>query len=111
MSLVAQAMKELERVEGLDDDTIMCYIEVVSSFEGKSGEGLDVDILAKLFRGENITPITNDPAEWYNVASGMWQNLRNSAVFSDDGGKTYHVMSEDDLESQNERHISKKVDS
>lgn len=66
--------------------------------EGHSGfsNSMAVDIFRRLALGEVLTPITNNPDEWSNVTDmgnpniPMWQNKRDCAHFSNDGGKTYY---------------------
>ena len=56
-------------------------------------------------------PLTDDPYEWqyhgedlWGSKEGIWQNKRNSEAFSNDGGQTYYLLSEND---PNLLHISK----
>lgn len=108
MSLVSHAKKELDLVFGDDPDLVMCYIEVVSAFQAKAAERLDPDILAALFKRHHVAPISNDPREWYTEGKGTWTNLRDHRVMSDDGGRTYWIVPEDEdiPEGDLKRHIS-----
>ena len=52
-----------------------------------------IDAVALGLRFQNLAPLNtleDDPDEWQNhVEWTMWQNRRNSAIFTNDGGKTY----------------------
>lgn len=94
-------------LEKLDEEQMLVdgYSEVVAAFERlKSGlEGDEVEnaihILDALFRGENVSPLTNDPAEWryygssrVDAPNGVWQSTRNPNAFSHDNGDTYYLL-------------------
>lgn len=96
MSLVSHAKRELELYFPDDPELVMCHVEIVSAFEAKAGQGVDVDILYRLFRGHHLGEITDDPEEWYHISKGMWQSLRDPRVLSDDGGRTYYIMTDDE---------------
>lgn len=73
------------------DDAVMGLIETFIS-QGHSG-GSAYTVLAlfeKLANFEALTPITDRPSEWHEHPDNLWQNTRNGALFSNDGGKTYH---------------------
>lgn len=115
--LVTHAREDLELL-GEDEETIAWYQSVIDAFVsfGHSGTSAEVTIpiITALLRGENLTPITDSPEEWYHhkaddygVSQEMWQNKRNSALFSDDGGKTYWSVNEGAHEGHREpRHVS-----
>ena len=92
---VMHARYELELV-GEDPRVIDWYCSVLAKWAelGHSGSSaeLTADILHRLMKGENLAPLTADPAEWEDRSeiSGypLWQNLRNSQIFSTDGGVT-----------------------
>ncbi len=73
-------------------------LECVRVFAGQGHSGASAAIttafLEKVLRYEPLTPLTDDPAEWNAVGEGVWQSRRNSEAFSDDGGKTYTLLSE-----------------
>lgn len=76
-------------------------LELIDVFARQGHSGMSAALVSKLFydlaRYQTLTPITDDPAEWIdrsdfsaeNGGKPYWQNKRNSAFFSDDGGKTY----------------------
>ena len=92
-NLVKHARRELE-ILGEDPETIQSYLEIVRVFasQGHSGGSASVFIptIMKLLSFDNLTQITDDPAEWFEVGDGMWQNVRNSKFFSEDGGLRYY---------------------
>ena len=55
-------------------------------------------VLVRLLKQENLSPLTNNPDEWYDQSevSGypLWQSKRNSEAFSNNGGITYYLLSE-----------------
>jgi len=103
-NLVDHARRELELI-GEEPDTITGYLNVVQAFAdmGHSGGSASVAIpvIHELLQFKNLRPLTDDPREWAHVAEetwgspgGVWQNTRNSEAFSNDGGKTYYLLSE-----------------
>lgn len=108
---MAHAKNEL-RLLGEDRDTTEGLLKVVQAFAdmGHSGGSafIAIDMLERLLRFENLTPITSGPWEWqhhtavvWNGKNGIWQNRRNSRLFSEDGGVTY--WSVDDEPDENGR--------
>lgn len=92
-------------LEKLDEEQVLVdgYSDVVSAFErltkSLAGDELEnaITILNALFRGEHVSPLTNDPAEWkyfgHSSSEGdMWKNTRNPNAFSTDNGETYYLM-------------------
>lgn len=99
-NLVDHARRELELI-GEDRETIDGYLKVVQAFAdmGHSGGSASVAIpvLNELLQFKNLRALTNDPAEWMYHGPDMgdvWQNIRNGEAFSNDGGKTYYLLSE-----------------
>lgn len=103
-NLVEHARRELKAL-GEDSQTTEGLLKVVQAFAdmGHSGGSASVAIpmIEKLLRFENLTPLTDDPEEWFFHGSdvwgeepGVWQNTRNGEAFSKDGGKTYYLLSE-----------------
>jgi hypothetical protein len=43
-----------------------------------------------------LSDLTDNPHEWMEVVDGLWQSRRNSEAFSNDGGKTYRLNSNQD---------------
>ena len=100
-NLVDHARRELELI-GEEPETIAGFLAVVQAFAdmGHSGGSAFVAIpmINELLQFKNLRPLTSNPDEWQNVSdqSGyeMWQNRRNGEAFSDDGGKTYWLLSD-----------------
>lgn len=53
-----------------------------------------IEVLYKLLKFENLSPINDDPSTWIDVSDAagrkMWQSKRNARLFSEDDGKTYY---------------------
>lgn len=71
--------------------------------QGHSGgsASLTLFIFNKLVNHKVLSPITDSPDEWMDVseyngpnAPAMWQNRRQSTLFSHDGGQTYYDIDE-----------------
>lgn len=88
-------------------------LELMKKFseQGHSGFSASMvrEIFNKLTNWETLTPITSNPDEWMNCSeltgpedSGMWQNRRNPAVFSKDGGKTWYNVNDKNLKKVEE---------
>lgn len=100
-NLVLHARRELELL-GEEPETIEWYVKVVkeyASFGHSGGSHMAIlPVLTKLLNFEPLTPLTNDPKEWYHHApavwdgkNGVWQNMRDGRAFSEDGGETYTI--------------------
>jgi hypothetical protein len=98
-NLVEHARRELTALN-YDQETLDGFLNVIQAFAdmGHSGGSASVAIptLNELLQFKNLSPLTNDPAEWIHIAEevwgehgGVWQNVRNGTAFSSDGGKTY----------------------
>jgi len=100
-NLVNHAKRELELI-GEEPATIAGYLAIVQAFAdmGHSGGSASVAIptINALLQFQNLAPLTNKPDEWEDRSeiSGypIWQNKRNSTVFSYDGGVTTWQVSE-----------------
>ena len=87
----------LDAYEHAVHESVMDLLEV---FIAQRHSGLSsawtLDLFTKLARFESLTPVTDNPAEWHEHTNpdiaddGVWQNKRNSRMFSTDGGKTYY---------------------
>lgn len=76
---------------------ILAMVEVFSAWgiaEDFSNESKTViaETLPSLLLGRTLSGLTNDPEEWAQVTSDLWQNRRNEKAFSIDGGKTFFLM-------------------
>ena len=52
-----------------------------------------VMLFKKLALYDNITPLTGEDDEWFEISAGLYQNLRCSAVFKNEAG-AYDVIGE-----------------
>lgn len=110
--LIAHAEAEMRRAglydadsdyAGMIPEAVMKLVRVHAS-EGHSGfsHGLTLQVFNRVVNFKTLTPITDDPAEWMDVNDGrgpdkpVWQNCRDSALFSNDGGKTYYSVDDKD---------------
>jgi hypothetical protein len=101
-NLVAHAERELELAE-VEEDVRPSLVEAVGSFirYGHSGGSASVCIplLADLLQYRALSALTSDPSEWQDMSdfSGypVWQNVRDSQAFSEDGGRTYRLLCEE----------------
>jgi len=104
-NLVDHAEREL-RLLGNDaamNQGILAMVAVFSTM-GHSGSSAEytTQVLTRLLRYENLTPLTDDPDEWMLIAEEMmpegmettWQSRRNPEAFSLNEGKTYYLLSE-----------------
>lgn len=109
-SLVDYAKSELERAglfdkdsdyEGMLGDAVLDLVKVFAK-QGHSGfsAGQTLRIFNKVARYQPLTPLTFAADEWNDVSefSGrpMWQNKRDSTIFSKDGGKTHYSIEADE---------------
>lgn len=98
-NLVNHAKRELSRLNN-DEAFNACIINAVAAFAqyGHSGGSASVAIplLNDLLQFKNVTPLTDDPKEWNEVGAKTWQSSRNPEAFSEDGGKTYYLLSDRD---------------
>ena len=102
--LVAHARRELEII-GEEPDIIAGYLKVIQAFadmghSGGSGS-VAIPVITELLWFKNLAPLTDDPDEWqhhgdelWGKPGGVWQNVRNGEAFSNDGGKSYYLLSE-----------------
>lgn len=109
-SLVEHAKRELALI-GNDANFNNSIIDAISEFAkyGHSGGSASVAIpmLNALLQFKNLTPLTDDILEWNEVGPDTWQSNRNPEAFSDDGGKTYTLISETIPESAPIHHTLK----
>lgn len=103
-NLVQHAERELTLL-GEDQETIDGYKKVIQAFAdmGHSGgsAAIAIPVINELLQFNNITPLTDNPDEWQYISEdvwgssgGIWQNRRSGEAFSNDGGKTYYLLSE-----------------
>lgn len=98
-NLVEHARRELSLLNG-DTNFNRSIIEAIEAFAtyGHSGGSAEygIDILNRLLKFENLTPLTDHPLQWMLVSKDppCWQSIRRSEAFSLDHGKTYYLLSE-----------------
>lgn len=111
-NLVDHARRELETI-GEEPEIIDQYLKVVKAYAdmGHSGgsHAVAVVVVNQLLQFQNLSPLTDDPSEWYfhgedvwGAEGGIWQNTRNSEAFSRNGGKSYYLLS-DSVDEDNNR--------
>jgi len=92
-NLVEHARRELLLL-GEEPETVDGYLKIIQAFAdmGHSGgsAAVAISVLPRLMSFENLTPLTANPDEWMEVGPGVWQSTRNSRMFSNDGGISYH---------------------
>lgn len=97
MSLVEHAKRELALLDN-DERFNNCIIKAVEAFleYGHSGSSASygIDVLHTLLQYKPLSTLTDDPKEWIEVGSGVWQSVRHSEAFSKDGGVTYYLLSD-----------------
>lgn len=113
-ALVNHAKNELQLAGMYDEDDKLgdisynkmvadAVVELMQKFSEQDHSGFSAGMVRELFNKlsqfQTLTDITNNPDEWLNVAEymnnePMWQNKRNPAIFSKDGGKTWYNIDE-----------------
>lgn len=105
-NLVAHFRRELKLIGETDEEWISALIKIAEIFSSMGHSGMSAVIftqtLSDLLSFKNLSPLTNNPDEWMQIYEEMlpdglpncWQNVRNSEAFSNDGGKTYYLLSE-----------------
>lgn len=107
MSLAEHAERELRRTGWLDGENVQsgqAMLGAVREFAtgGWSGGSapFGAGIVSDLLQFKALTPLTDDPDEWNHIAEpiagrpDLWQSVRDSSCFSNDGGRTYHDIDE-----------------
>lgn len=113
-NLVKHARTELELI-GEEPETIEWYVRVIKEFAafGHSGSSawFTTHTLSRLLQFEPLAHITNRSEDWFfhdadvwGEEGGVWQNKRDSRLFSTDGGKTYYNVND------NSKRIETSVD-
>lgn len=108
-NLVDHANFELRMAGLFDEDSDYegmlgnAVVELIEKFAKQGHSGMSAEMTRHLFNKlsdfKNLTPLTNNPEEWVDISflqssEPGWQNRRNGEAFSDDGGKTYYLLSE-----------------
>jgi hypothetical protein len=100
-NLVQHAKRELDLI-GEEEWIVNGYLKMIRIFAGMGHSGGSASVfiptLNALLSYNNLSPLTDSPDEWMLVSDTSegkcWQSKRNPEVFSDDGGKTYYLISE-----------------
>lgn len=117
-------IEELERAglfglnsdyEGMIGESVK---ELLLTFQKQGHSGYSAQLVAtifyKLIKGEPLSPLTNDPSEWMEISSNVFQSNRipnvfidknrsenpytlDGKAFSDDGGKTYYTNTDSNV--------------
>jgi len=106
-NLVKHAEYEMKRAglydkdsdyDGMIPETVTAMVRAFAG-RGHSGgsHGLVMSVLNKVMHFKTLTPLTNDPDEWFDISDNcggdpVWQNKRDSSYFSKDGGKNWHSV-------------------
>lgn len=101
-NLVDHARRELELCGQMASDpaytaALIASVAAFASY-GHSGGSAAVAIeqLHTLLQYRTLTPLTSYPEEWYDRStmsgSPLWQNKRDPAAMSRDGGKTWYFV-------------------
>jgi hypothetical protein len=102
MSLTEHARRELELCGQYAEDpeyseSIIKAVEAFAAYGHSGGSAMVArEQLHALLGYKALSPLTSNPAEWEDRSeiSGtpLWQNKRDSSVFSADGGKTWYSL-------------------
>lgn len=104
-NMVDHAKRELTLL-GEEPAVIDGYLAMIRAFAGMGHSGGSASVfiptLMELLSFKNLTELTDDPKDWihhteevWGEPGGIWQNRRNGEAFSNDGGKTYYLLSSD----------------
>ena len=118
MTLVEHARRELDLCGQTAEDpeyaaSLIKAVEAFASYDGHSGGSMmaAVEQLGRLLRFQPLSPLTADPAEWFNhgemgAQAYLWQSKRQPSVFSTDGGRTWYDMDERNEHGGRVMHVS-----
>lgn len=111
MSLVEHAEQELRSAGLCDKDSDYegmvgeAVLDLVKTFadQGHSGYSahMTLDIFSRVAAYKPLGPLTSNPDEWMHIADDVagnkttWQSRRRPDAFSEDSGKTYYLLDED----------------
>ena len=102
--LSKHAIGELSLIKE-DPKIILWYVSVIEAFNIMQLEPDASDhcvaTLTQLLRYGNLAPLTDEPMEWVQIGDNLWQSIRNRDAFSNNGGTTYKLYSQNnDVEHQ-----------
>ncbi len=115
--LIIHARRELEAI-GENPESIECYICAIQAIadlgQPETISSVVIPTITALIEFKNLSPLTDSPDEWNYISDlvcgeyqGVWQNVRNTEVFSVDGGKTRYSLHQ--TEKQERRSLSRTV--
>lgn len=115
--LIIHARRELEAI-GENSEAIECYICAIQAIsdlgQPETIASVVIPTITALIEFKNLSPLTDKPDEWNYINDlvcgeyqGVWQNVRNTEVFSVDGGKTRYSLHQ--TEKQERRSLSRTV--
>jgi len=77
---------------------VLWYVSILEAYNAMNltEEASDhcLETLTRLIRYENLAPLTDEPLEWVKVGDDIWQSIRNYDAYSNNGGKTFKLHSE-----------------
>ena len=102
-SLVEHARSELDRSGQYAENpayaqSIIAAVAAFASYGGHTGGSAEIAVeqLVTLLQGRTLSPLTSDPDEWEDrsdiSSSPLWQNRRDPAAMSRDGGQTWYFV-------------------
>ena len=89
---------------------VLWYVSILEAYNAMNltEEASDhcLQTLTRLIRYENLAPLTDEPMEWVKVADDIWQSIRNYDAYSNNGGETFKLHSE----NNNVEHATMKME-
>lgn len=101
------------KLQKLINDNALAIVEKFSEM-GHSGFSAEyeIEMIIKLLRQENLTPLTLKDDEFIEIDDGIFQNKRDSRVFKQNDrfdGKPYNVETLELLEEINEKNKNRII--
>jgi hypothetical protein len=94
VSIVNAAIDEMQRAN-FDESDIVFLSNFLNEFFDRWDSGGAVwamsDVLARLIKGQPLTPLTGKDDEWMEVGPSVFQNMRCGTVFKDETGRCYDI--------------------
>ena len=101
-NLVNHARRELELCGQMAEDpaysaSLIAAVAAFASYGHSGGSaGVAIHQLHELLQFRTLSPLTNNPDEWFDhsdiSSTPLWQNKRDPAAMSRDGGKTWYYV-------------------
>jgi NTP pyrophosphatase (non-canonical NTP hydrolase) len=112
MSLVEHATRELELCGQTAEDpayaaALVAAVAAFASYGHSGGSAMAaIEQLHTLLQFRSLSPLTNDPDEWHDhgeiSGTPLWQNRRDPAAMSEDGGQTWYFVDDREPVSPNQ---------